>query len=490
VPDVLYIHPAKHNVDAGFEDLGYYFFMPIGVIGLVNRLRQEGLTVKGINYPAELLGNPKFRLLPWLREQRGVRMILVDLHWYMHSYGAISLARACKQVLPEAIVVLGGITASLFSSEILNDYPEVDYVIRGDAEEPLAALAKTLFSPGNTSLSSIPNLSFRANTDVIENKLSYAATTEALDNLDFVDINFLEHFRWYGRLQFMPTSLTQSLPEPRGHWLCIGRGCKYDCSFCGGGRKSHELFACRSGLVMCSPEKAAENIERLAKQGIDQVSLNIDPAIISPEYWRTLFATMRKLGVQIGINNEHFQLPTREFVDDFCATVDVARSELALSLLSGSEKVRRLNGKEYSNQEVYEILEVMKEREVPVYIYFSFNLPGETIKSFRQTIRLARRIRQIYPTHLLKIINMAHTLDPCSPMSRDPQRYSIDINLHSFKDYYEYCQETLAIQAGEGPWKVRGFSDRKSRALETMVRQWNDFCAEKPAAIFRVPESW
>jgi hypothetical protein len=61
VPDVLYIHPAKHDVDFGFEDLGFYFFVPVGVIGLVNPLRREGLSVKGINYPAELTRSRTFR---------------------------------------------------------------------------------------------------------------------------------------------------------------------------------------------------------------------------------------------------------------------------------------------------------------------------------------------------------------------------------------------------------------------------------------------
>ena len=490
MPDALYIHPAKHDVDSGFQDLGYYFFIPVGVVGLVNRLRQEGLTVKGINYPAELLRNRKFRLRPWLTAQRGVRLILVDLHWYMHSYGAISVARTCKQVWPKARVVLGGITASLFAADILHSFPEIDFVIRGDAEEPLLALAKKLCSGISTPLSSIPNLSYRANGKVVENQLNYCATPDDLDNLNFVDLDFLEHASWYGRLQFEPTTLTQSMPEPRGHWLCIGRGCRYDCSFCGGGRQSHKLFAGRTGLVLRSAEKAAEDIQRLAKKGIDQVSLNLDPAILSPEYWRALFATMRRLGVQIGINNEHFQLPSREFVEDFCETADIGRSELALSLLTGSEKVRRLNGKQYSNQKLFEILEVMKEKRVPLYVYFSFNLPGEAGKAFRQTLRVARRIRSVYPPDLLKMINMAHTLDPCSPMSREPRRYAIDIGLRNFKDYYKYCEQTLAIQAGEGPWKVRGFDYHKDRSLQKMVRQWNEFCAEHPSSCFRVPESW
>jgi radical SAM superfamily enzyme YgiQ (UPF0313 family) len=490
VPDVLYIHPAKHDVDAGFQDLGFYFFIPIGVVGLVNMLRHEGLAVKGINYPAELLRNRAFRLRPWLKAQGDVRLVMVDLHWYMHSYGAIRVARACKQVLPQARVVLGGITASLFAAEILRSFPEVDFVIRGDAEVPLAALAERLCAGSTTPLSSIPNLTYRANGQVLENELDYAATPDDLDGLDFVGLDFLEHTDWYGRLQFEPTALTQTMSDPRGHWLCIGRGCRFDCSFCGGGRHSHQIFAGRNNFVLRSPEKAAHDIQRLAQKGIDQVSLNLDPAVLRPAYWRALFATIRMFGVQIGINNELFQLPSQAFVEEFCQTADVGRSELAISLLTGSEKVRRLNGKPYGNEALFEIVEVMKQHRVPLYLYFSFNLPGEDEKAFLQTLRVAQQIRDSYPPHLLKMINMAHTLDPCSPMSRKPRRYAINIDLRSFQDYYDYCQQTLAIQAGEGPWKVRGFAYRKDRSLQKMVQQWNEFCAEQPASCFRVPESW
>ena len=490
MPDVLYIHPAKHDVDSGFQDLGFYFFVPVGVIGLVNLLRREGLRVRGINYPAELIRNRAFRLRPWLAAHKDAKLILVDLHWYMHSYGAISVARACKQVLPEARVVLGGITASLFAAEMLHSFPEVDFVIRGDAEEPLLGLARQLCSGSDTPLSSIPNLTYRSKGEVLENELDYTASPDDLDRLDFVDLEFLEHADWYGRLQFEPTALTQSMSNPRGHWLCIGRGCRYDCSFCGWGRISHTLFAARNGFVLRSAEKAAQDVQRLAEKGIDQVSLNLDPAILPLQYWRRLFTCIRELGVRIGINNELFQLPSPQFVEDSCETADVVRSELALSLLTGSEKVRQFNGKHYTNQKMFDLVKVMKERQVPLYVCFSFNLPGEDDKAFRQTMRVAQRIRRSYPPLLLKMINMAHTLDPCSPMSRKPQRYSIDIGLRSFDDYYEYCQQTLAIQAGEGPWKVRGFAYRKDRSLQKMVRQWNEFCAKQPSSCFRVPESW
>ena len=272
MPDVLYIHPAKHGVDSSYQGLGTpYFFMPVGAIALANLLRQEGWTVRGINYPAEIRRDRSFKLTSWIKAQEGVRLVMIDLHWYEHAYGAISVARACRQILPDARVLLGGITASLYATQILESFPAVDFIIRGDAEEPLRALVAELLSapahetgqPQEPCLSSIPNLSYRSNGQVVENELSYCATPADLNTLNFVDIDFLEHADWYRKFQFVRTGLTPDKAEHRGHWLCLGRGCLFDCSFCGGGRESHRIFAGRRTITLCSAEKVAEDLRRL-----------------------------------------------------------------------------------------------------------------------------------------------------------------------------------------------------------------------------------
>ena len=68
-------------------------------------------------------------------------------------------------------IFLGGYTASFFSKEILQDYPEVDAVIRGDGETPIVELCQALhrhilnqqhcsdYYP--TSLAEVPNLAWR-----------------------------------------------------------------------------------------------------------------------------------------------------------------------------------------------------------------------------------------------------------------------------------------------------------------------------------------
>ncbi len=277
-------------------------------------------------------------------------MALIDLHWYEHCFGAIDTARMIKSVWPDAVTVIGGLTTSNFAEEILASHPEVDYAIRGDAEEPLRQLARYVFG-GDVDAAAIPNLVRRTGSEVRQNPRSYFATGEMLDGLDFVSTDWLAHAQSYGAIQYSGAGwIRLQDPDVRGHWLTIGRGCVFNCIYCGGGKHSHSELAGRNGYVMRSPEAVAEDIRRLRDAGYRQVALSLDPATFGPEWWQTLFRLLRQKAVKIGIYNEFFQLPSREFIAEFSATADMAHTEVAISPLSGDEEVRRQNGKFYANE--------------------------------------------------------------------------------------------------------------------------------------------
>ena len=120
--DALYIHPAKQEADARYDEFAAsktYPIMPVGVLGLCNQLTTEGWSVRGLNLPLELVIQPTFSLRDWLADQGRPRLVLIDLHWYEHSFGALDVARVCKAVHPDVPVLVGGLTASCFAKEIL-----------------------------------------------------------------------------------------------------------------------------------------------------------------------------------------------------------------------------------------------------------------------------------------------------------------------------------------------------------------------------------
>ena len=312
---VLYVHPAKYGVDP--DPLGRpagrpYNLVPMGLVALVNVLQENGIGVKGLNFPMERALDERFDLRGWLRKQPGTQVVLIDLHWYEHSYGAIDVARVCKEILPEAWTIVGGLTSSAFSKEILQDHPEIDFVIRGDAEVPLLSLVQRLLQYGPSQppphLDQVPNLSFRDGDRIVENARTYCATSADLDRLNFVDIDFIEHEAEYHVHEYIVTDLemARSVEDKRiyrGRWVCNARGCEYECYYCGGCKSAQQALAGRDGLVVRSPASIVDDIKRMVENRVIQVSFSYDIVELGEAYWQELFSRLKHSGIKIGLYN-------------------------------------------------------------------------------------------------------------------------------------------------------------------------------------------
>ena len=102
--------------------------------------------------------------------------------------------------------------------------------------------------------------------------IAYCAATGDLDCLDYADLRFLDHSTEY----FVHEYLVTDLPKARaaletnpflGRWVATARGCKYECSYCGGCKSAHKVLANRDGIVPRSPEAVVDELERLASGG-------------------------------------------------------------------------------------------------------------------------------------------------------------------------------------------------------------------------------
>ena len=501
---VLYIHPAKQGVNFQLKETTGrpYHLMPVGIAALVNLLKENGIGVHGIIYPLERQLNPAFDLKRWLRAQPGVRVVLIDLHWYEHSFGALDIARACREALPDAWTVLGGLTASGFSNEILAQFPEVDFIIRGDAEKPLLELLPQLLQTRGHALDSlqleaVENLSYRKNGAVLENACTYCATSEDLDRLNFASIDFLEHKKEYYIHEYIVTDLKRARQNLEtkpfwGRWITTARGCRHECSYCGGCKSAQAKLAGREDLVCRSPARVIDDLVRLKNAGVIQASLTYDIAEIGDDYGQEFFTQLRSRELKMGIYNEFFQLPKPALIKEFAKSVDMAQSCVALSPLSGSERVRRLNGKLFSNDQFFEILGLLNSYNFYTIVYFSLNLPGETEQVFTETLDLASEIFNYYPSSLLKILNTSHTLDPFSPMARHPEKFGIEVSMSSFMDYYHYCRNTQQSLPEARTELNRGFklSDQQARTLEKMADAWEKERQGKERSWWPIPPGW
>ena len=501
---ILYIHPAKQGLDFRPDtDFGRpYGLIPVGLPALVNVLRDNGIRVHGVSHALELQLDRYFNLKSWLRKHSEARAVLIDMHWYEHCYGAVDVARAVKEVFPQAWTVLGGLSATGFHREIMENFREVDFIVRGDAEKPLLALVQLLLQAKDSSalqesLGRVPNLSYRNEQGLVENLLEYTGSTADLDELDFIDLDFLDHHQQYFVHEYIVADLSMARTalekNPyKGRWLLTARGCKYHCSYCGGSKESHKQLAGRQGITLRSPGKVLEDLARLQEKGVHQASMTYDIAELGEEYWRTLFAGMRQAKMKIGLYNEFFQLPQPEFIDDLARTTDLTHSCVAISALVGTERVRRLNGKHYSNQRLFEILDVLSRHKFYIFVYFSLNLPGETTQTFQETLSLARDIYDFYPKKQLKMLNTVHTIDPVSPMNMYADKFGIVPTMSTFMDFYNYCRQTQRADPAARTGLHRGFDlkDPSARSLHEMSDAWDRARQGREISWWPIPPSW
>jgi radical SAM superfamily enzyme YgiQ (UPF0313 family) len=497
---VLYIHPAKQGVDFRMdESMGRnYGLIPVGLPGLVNLLRQNGIEVRGINYSLERQIDPQFDIKAWLGQFPTARVILIDLHWYEHCYGAIQAAKLCKEVLPQAYTLLGGLSASGFSSQIMEQFPEVDFIIRGDAEQPLLDFVQRALQPDPpASFEDIPNLSYRQGNTIQENEVTYCAGTDDLDRLNFADIDFLDHHQHYYVHEYLVTDIQvarQALATKPfwGKWITTARGCKHECSYCGGCKTAHKALANRDGIVIRSPRAVVDEIEQLQNAGVTQAALSYDIAELGDDYWQEFFSLIKSRNIQIGLYNELFQNPSVEFIHALARNCDRAHSAVAISPLTGNVRLRRLNGKIYNNDQLFDTLEVLNQYNFYIFVYFSLNLPGETDETFNETLELANQIYDFYPSSLLKILNTIHTIDPLSPMNMHPEKFGIVSSMSTFMDYYNYCMETQLARPEAKTEQLRGYqlADPQKRNLQKMVQRWEAQRIGKENSWWPVPPSW
>ncbi len=478
--DVLYLHPLPRPAAFGTGDGASYPVMPMGLVALLNLLRQGGYSVYGLNIAVERTLNPSFDLLEWLRAQSTPALVLIDLHWYEHSWGAVETARIVRLCWPAMRIVLGGLSATLWSLEILAEAPTIDAVVCGPAEEPVLRLAQQAVA-GHWEPALVPNVAFR-DTDgqPCPPRSAWQTPASMLDSLDSVDLSFLQHATTYrAMVHSRPLCVTE--PAPLGQWLLSGRGCAFACAYCGGGRAAHRSLLGLSKVARRSPAALAADCDRLARLGVQQVSLGLDPDMLGSAHTSAFFGGLTR---SIGFYVESYQLPSQSLLSCLSRT-DTHHSEVAITLLSGDPAVRNLHGKRADNDQIRQSVRAILHAGASVFLFYSLNMPGEDERSFQQTLDFTRELIDLSPHGRVRAINIAHTLDPLSPMSSSPDDFGISaIYLRSFADYSRAAIGPRPFQFVENE---RGFSLKKPRNLRAMVELWDELSATMPSVVYSVP---
>ncbi|MEM2893925.1 MAG: radical SAM protein [Candidatus Bathyarchaeia archaeon] len=433
--DFLFIHPSTHikNISPKINNIVTYTIIPVGTVALADLLIREGYETMIIHTGIEQIYNRHFNLEDLIKKYDPL-IVGIDLHWYVHSYDAIHISSLVKR-LSNAFVVFGGFTASYFAEEILSNFMSVDAVICGDAELPLLKLLKC---KDGEDFREVPNLVYRSGESLKRSKYRYVANSSDLNRLNFSNLHLLSNFDEYRRniSQFgdLDPFKDKAKLKTQG-WLCLGRGCSVNCSYCGGGKDAFQLLTGRREPVFRAKERVLEELARFEEMKISCVYMDFDPFPEKRDYYHDLFDMIRREKIDISSQFLLWSLSDRNFLRDFNRTFNPLYSTLTLSPESGSEYIRKLNkGFYYSNSELLRWLENIKREMIPIQLYFTSGLSWETVSHFEETIKLAKRIVEEYP--VVSISCNPIELEPASPRFLSPKKYGISLKTRKFIDFY------------------------------------------------------
>lgn len=455
--DCLFIHtPGQQPHDI------HILFMAMGVFALADYIKKHGFSSKIIHLGVEKIVNPHFSLQKYI-EDKEILLIGISLHWYRQSREVMRTVNAIKKIYPRAKIVLGGFTGSYFSREIMEMNKNVDFIIQGDAEIPLLKFMNAL-KYGNVDLKNIPNLRWRDDKGaVIQNNQIYVAAGADLDTLSFTNFDLMEHFETYTKLPFRLSTYSSKLLRPyRIFFLCIGRGCTVNCSFCGGSRRSQELINKRKHVAFRSPERVIESIKDAIREGIEVIYISFDP-VKGRDYYHKLFKIVREKKLHISVCFECWFLPSVRFINDFKRTFGNGKySTLILSPETASEKVRRLNkGFMYSNKHFFSTVDRLMDAHIRTDIYFSYPLPGETELDAKKSLSFIRKLREKVGQGG-KVLVQHFGFDPASPMYLNPQKYDITKKFQSFEDYYNFGKKDGVFRLHDNLYETLHKEDKGS----------------------------
>src|SRR3990172_7320348 len=129
---------------------------PIGLTSIAEYLEKAGYKVRIVNLAVRMMKNKNFDAEAMIKRLKAP-VYGIDLHWMVHCHGSIEIARLVKKHHPDSKLVFGGFSSSYFFKELI-EYPEIDYVIRGDStEEAFKQLMDSVLKT-KSELKTVPNL--------------------------------------------------------------------------------------------------------------------------------------------------------------------------------------------------------------------------------------------------------------------------------------------------------------------------------------------
>ena len=405
---------------------------PIGFTSIAEYLEGAGNRVRIVNLAVRMLNDKKFDAEAMIKKLKAP-LFGIDLHWLVSSHGAIEVARIVKRCHPEAKVILGGLSSSYFYKELM-EYPEIDYVMRGDStEEPLKQLMDCL--KNGSEPEKVPNLVWRDRQGKMrENPFSYVpADLSPVMGSHFTN-TVRSVIRYRDLASYIPFKDWRRYPITA---VLTCKGCNENCVICGGSATAFKKFYHRGKSVFRSPQAVAQDVKQIERFSRGPIFILGDLRHAGEEYADEVLRLLEKARVKNQLIFELFSPAPADLLHrmsraspNFC---------LEISPESHDPKIRRASGRNYSDQDLEQTLGGALDAGCGrLDVFFMIGLPQQTPKSVMDTIDYCDHLFQKFKSDKrlsLFIAPLSPFLDPGSLGFEQPERYGYRILFGTLEEH-------------------------------------------------------
>lgn len=410
---------------------------PVGFISMLNSLVANGYNARISNIAVLMLYSREFDAKKYI-SNIDADIFGIDLHWLPHVHGALNLARIIKEIHPQSKVLMGGFSSTYFSQEIMQEFPSVDFVLRGDLQEKAIVELAAAVEEGR-DLSTVPNLVYREGGRTRMNAPSRDA--EVMDlvflNYDLLMKNAIKYADIKGHLPYK-----QWIKNPSAMTL-IEHGCQFNCGFCGGSNFSFSKYYLTESPVFRKPDAVAQELEIIEKRLGTPVFIAGDINAAGAKFRESFFRAVKERGVDIPLLTEYFVPPNEAYFKELSKAFPRFTSEISPD--SSDEKIRAVTGRFYRNSDMEKSLEYAKENGCRKFdIYFTIGLPRQGKEDIIADVNYSENLMSKYLKSGMQmhafLSPLTPFLDPGSLFYEMSDRYGIRITARKLQDYYDLLE--------------------------------------------------
>lgn len=328
----------------------------IGALYIVSTLEESGFDVDYRDYQTSEFCN-SLAIKDMLRfSENSANIVLVSCMAYMLPL-VILFAERFKKANPHKIMILGGPGPAGVAEDIVDTFPFIDYIIKGEGEETVPLLVKTIINKRQLAVS-IPGVVFKE--DII-----YSTPPKRIKDLDSIPF---------------PAYHIVDMKKYSTYGIITGRGCVYKCKFC----DVHGLWG--DQYLRRNIQNVLSEIEFLnSSYGIDRFDIWDDTFIVDRNRVLEFVNGLHERGLQVRWNCfGRVNLIDEELLQIMSSA---GCEEIFYGLESGSQSVLDRIDKKVNIKDVNRVIE-MSLRYVKVSAHLIWGFPFETLQDLFQTIFL------------------------------------------------------------------------------------------------------